>query len=200
MIAEIPQDSGSTQTSSFTTRLPTSVYLQGCATVQAQYLKALPDHRAGIYPREPRSKKKASKSSTPSTTFYYTRDIQYLLHEPLLAKFRDHKALGKKISRHLGRGEVGDAARLEKKGATKISLDHIIKERYPTVSSPLGYNKNNQTLAGGMSLIVPGVSVCRRSPRPRRRFVPAVPLHQPAIHVHCPTKDHSSLPKTMPRV
>ncbi|KAF6234836.1 hypothetical protein HO173_007056 [Letharia columbiana] len=98
---------------------------------------SLPDFRRlciykGIYPREPRSKKKASKSSTPSTTFYYTRDIQYLLHEPLLAKFRDHKALAKKISRHLGRGEVGDAARLEKKGATKLSLDHIIKDRYPT--------------------------------------------------------------------
>ena len=86
----------------------------------------------GIYPREPHNKKKASKSSTQSTTFYYTKDIQYLLHEPLLSKFRDHKALSKKIARSLGRGEVGDAARLEKNGATKISLDHIIKERYPT--------------------------------------------------------------------
>ena len=85
-----------------------------------------------MYPREPRNKKKASKSSTPSTTFYYTKDIQYLLHEPLLAKFRDHKALSKKIARSLGRGEVGDAARLEKKHAPKLSLDHIIKERYPT--------------------------------------------------------------------
>ena len=88
--------------------------------------------RLGIYPREPRNKKKASKSSTPSTTFYYTKDIQYLLHEPLLQKFRDHKALSKKIARSLGRGEVSDAVRLEKSGATKISLDHIIKERYPT--------------------------------------------------------------------
>ncbi len=86
----------------------------------------------GIYPREPRNKKKASKSSTSSTTFYYTKDIQYLLHEPLLNKFRDHKALAKKIARSLGRGEVGDAARLEKTGTPKISLDHIIKERYPT--------------------------------------------------------------------
>ena len=50
----------------------------------------------------------------------------------MLAKFRDHKALAKKIARSLGRGEVGDAARLEKKGASKLSLDHIIKERYPT--------------------------------------------------------------------
>jgi pescadillo len=86
----------------------------------------------GIYPREPRNKKKASKSSTSSTTFYYSKDIQYLLHEPLLAKFRDHKALSKKIARSLGRGELADAARLEKIGAKKLQLDHIIKERYPT--------------------------------------------------------------------
>ncbi|KAI9712163.1 MAG: mRNA-binding ribosome synthesis protein nop7 [Candelaria pacifica] len=98
---------------------------------------SLPDFRRlcifkGIYPREPRNKKKASKSSTSSTTFYYTKDIQYLLHEPLLNKFRDHKALSKKIGRALGRGEVGDAARLERTSTPKISLDHIIKERYPT--------------------------------------------------------------------
>lgn len=86
----------------------------------------------GIYPREPRSKKKASKNSTPSTTFYYARDIQYLLHEPLLQKFRDQKALSKKISRALGRGSVGDAARLEKNHTPKLTLDHVIKERYPT--------------------------------------------------------------------
>ncbi|KAL8721396.1 MAG: hypothetical protein Q9225_001911 [Loekoesia sp. 1 TL-2023] len=98
---------------------------------------SLPDFRRlciykGIYPREPRNKKKASKTSTPSTTFYYTKDIQYLLHEPILNKFRDHKALAKKIARSLGRGEIGDAARLEKTAKPRISLDHIIKERYPT--------------------------------------------------------------------
>ncbi|EER45177.1 pescadillo development protein [Histoplasma capsulatum H143] len=98
---------------------------------------SLPDFRRlcifkGIYPREPRNKKKASKSATPSTTFYYTRDIQYLLHEPLLKKFREQKALSKKIARALGRGDVGNAARLEKNNAPKLSLDHIIKERYPT--------------------------------------------------------------------
>lgn len=86
----------------------------------------------GIYPREPRNKKKASKNSTPNTTFYYTKDIQYLLHEPLLNKFREQKALAKKIARSLGRGEVSDAARLEKNHAPKLTLDHVIKERYPT--------------------------------------------------------------------
>ncbi|GME33851.1 Ribosome biogenesis protein pescadillo [Neofusicoccum parvum] len=98
---------------------------------------SLPDFRRlcifkGIYPREPRNRKKANKSASHSTTFYYTRDIQYLLHEPLLNKFRDHKALAKKISRALGRGEVGDAARLEKNLTPRMTLDHIIKERYPT--------------------------------------------------------------------
>ncbi|KAF1841564.1 uncharacterized protein K460DRAFT_397765 [Cucurbitaria berberidis CBS 394.84] len=98
---------------------------------------SLPDFRRlcifkGIYPREPRNKKKVSKGSTAATTFYYTKDIQYLLHEPLLAKFRDHKSVAKKIGRALGRGEAGDAARLEKNLMPKVKLDHIIKERYPT--------------------------------------------------------------------
>ncbi|KAF2751882.1 hypothetical protein M011DRAFT_414843 [Sporormia fimetaria CBS 119925] len=98
---------------------------------------SLPDFRRlcifkGIYPREPRNKKKVSKGSTAATTFYYTKDIQYLLHEPLLNKFREHKSVAKKIARALGRGEVGDASRLEKTLIPKIKLDHIIKERYPT--------------------------------------------------------------------
>lgn len=98
---------------------------------------SLPDFRRlcifkGIYPREPRSYKKASKSSTQATTFYYTRDIQYLLHEPLLAKFREQKSVNKKIARSLGRNEVGDAVRLEKYATPKITLDHIVRERYPT--------------------------------------------------------------------
>lgn len=104
----------------------------------------LPDFRKlciwkGIYPREPRSKKKVSKSSTKSTTFYYAKDIQYLLHEPLLQKFRDQKALEKKISKALGRGDVKDAARLEsnavrpeRTGKPGYTLDHVVRERYPT--------------------------------------------------------------------
>ncbi|KAB5578448.1 Pescadillo N-terminus-domain-containing protein [Coniochaeta sp. 2T2.1] len=105
---------------------------------------SLPDFRKlciwkGIYPREPRNKKKVSKSATASTTFYYTKDIQYLLHEPLLQKFRDQKVLEKKISKALGRGDVTDAARYErnasnpeKTGKPRYTLDHVIRERYPT--------------------------------------------------------------------
>jgi pescadillo protein len=105
---------------------------------------SLPDFRKlciwkGIYPREPRNKKKAAKNSSASTTFYYAKDIQYLLHEPLLKKFREQKSLEKKISKALGRGDAGNAQRLErnasrpeKTGKTSYTLDHVIRERYPT--------------------------------------------------------------------
>jgi pescadillo len=105
---------------------------------------SLPDFRKlciwkGIFPREPNNRKKVSKSSTASTTFYYAKDIQYLLHEPLLHKFRDQKVLEKKISRALGRGDVSDASRLErnaarpeKTGKPPYTLDHLVRERYPT--------------------------------------------------------------------
>ena len=84
----------------------------------------------GIYPREPRNKKKANEGSTAPTTFYFTKDIQYLMHEPVLAKFREHKTFAKKLTRALGRGEVSAAKKLEENRST-YKLDHVIKERYP---------------------------------------------------------------------
>lgn len=84
----------------------------------------------GIYPREPRNKKKANKGSTAPTTFYYAKDIQYLLHEPVLNKFREQKTFYKKLQRALGRKDISDAHRLEKK-RPKYTLDHVVRERYP---------------------------------------------------------------------
>ncbi|KAF8541520.1 Pescadillo N-terminus-domain-containing protein [Trichophaea hybrida] len=103
---------------------------------------SLPDFRRlcifkGVYPREPRNKKKANKGSTAYTTFYYTKDIQYLLHEPVLTKFREHKTFAKKLSKALGRGDYGDAVRLELHKRPVVTLDHIIKERYPTFTDAL---------------------------------------------------------------
>lgn len=90
----------------------------------------------GIYPREPRNKKKANKGSTAPVTFYYAKDIQYLMHEPVLAKFREHKTFAKKLQRALGRGEVTDALKLEL-NRPQYTLEHIIKERYPTFMDAL---------------------------------------------------------------
>ncbi|BGP25643.1 ribosome biogenesis protein Pescadillo [Rhodotorula toruloides] len=85
----------------------------------------------GIYPREPKNRKKANKGSSAPASFYYAKDIQYLLHEPVLHKLREHKAFAKKLSKAVGRGEWGLAKNLEEQKPT-YRLDHIIKERYPT--------------------------------------------------------------------
>ena len=83
----------------------------------------------GIFPREPRHKKRANKGSSAPTSFYYAKDIVYLQHEPIIKKLREHKAFAKKLSRALGRGEWSSAKSLEANKPT-YRLDHIIKERY----------------------------------------------------------------------
>ncbi|KAK9899582.1 hypothetical protein P389DRAFT_186860 [Cystobasidium minutum MCA 4210] len=86
----------------------------------------------GIYPRQPRNHKKANKGSTAPASFYYVKDIQYLLHEPVLQKLREHKTFAKKLSRAIGRGEWSTAKSLEEDKKPKYRLDHIVKERYPS--------------------------------------------------------------------
>lgn len=97
---------------------------------------SLPDFRRlcilkGIYPREPKNKKKVNKGSTAFRTYYYVKDIQYLAHEPVLNKFREFKIFMRKLKRALGRDELSDAERLEQNKPV-YTLDHIVKERYPT--------------------------------------------------------------------
>jgi pescadillo protein len=91
---------------------------------------------SGIFPRDPRHKKRANKGSSAPTTFYYAKDIAYLAHEPVLQKLREHKAFAKKLSRALGRGEWSSAKSLEDNKPT-YRLDHIIKERCARCSSML---------------------------------------------------------------
>ncbi|KAI0274708.1 Pescadillo N-terminus-domain-containing protein [Gloeopeniophorella convolvens] len=85
----------------------------------------------GIFPREPRHRKRANRGSSAPTSFYYAKDIAYLAHEPVLRKLREHKAFAKRLARALGRGEWSSAKSLEENKPV-YRLDHIIKERYPT--------------------------------------------------------------------
>ncbi|KAG0340480.1 mRNA-binding ribosome synthesis protein nop7 [Podila horticola] len=90
----------------------------------------------GIYPREPKNKKKANKGSTAPSTFYYAKDIQYLMHEPILGKFREYKTFAKKMAKVMGKGQYSTAKSLAENKPI-YTLDHIIKERYPTFTDAL---------------------------------------------------------------
>ena len=45
----------------------------------------------GIYPREPRNRKRAQKGDTRIKILYHKKDIQFLMHEPIIWKLRDYK-------------------------------------------------------------------------------------------------------------
>ncbi|KAJ2664539.1 mRNA-binding ribosome synthesis protein nop7 [Coemansia sp. RSA 1200] len=85
----------------------------------------------GIYPVEPRSRKKANRGSAKATTFYYSKDIQALLSEPLIAKFREHKVFLRKLQHALGKDDLTRAKTLDA-NRPQYSLDHLVIERYPT--------------------------------------------------------------------
>jgi len=102
---------------------------------------SLPDFRRlcilkGIYPREPKNRKKVNKGSTAYRTYYFVKDIQYLAHEPVLNKFRELKIFMRKLKRALGRDEISDAERIQENKPV-YTLEHIVKERYPTFADAL---------------------------------------------------------------
>lgn len=84
----------------------------------------------GIYPREPNNKKKVSAKGTANTTFYYVKDVQYLMHEPVLNKFREFKIFTKRLRKAAGKKQQGMVERI-KNNKPVYTLDHIVKERYP---------------------------------------------------------------------
>ncbi|XP_020769474.2 pescadillo homolog [Odocoileus virginianus] len=85
----------------------------------------------GIYPHEPKHKKKVNKGSTAARTFYLIKDIKFLLHEPIVNKFREYKVFVRKLRKAYGKSEWNTVERL-KDNKPSYKLDHIVKERYPT--------------------------------------------------------------------
>ncbi|XP_069817589.1 pescadillo homolog isoform X2 [Dendropsophus ebraccatus] len=97
---------------------------------------SLPDFRRlcilkGIYPHEPKHKKKVNKGSTAPRTFYLLKDIKFLLHEPIVGKFREYKVFVRRLRKAYGKQEWDSVDRIRDNKPT-YKLDHIIKERYPT--------------------------------------------------------------------
>ena len=82
----------------------------------------------GVYPVEPRHKKKVNHGSTAHRTYYFAKDILFLSHEPLLEKFREFKVFVKKLTRAIHKGEIHSADKLVENKPV-YTLDHVIKER-----------------------------------------------------------------------
>jgi len=85
----------------------------------------------GIYPREPRNRKRAQKGEPGIKTLYHKKDIQFLMHEPIIWKLREYKIFNRKIGRAKA---MRDFAKVKKylSNHPTLKIDHIVKERYPT--------------------------------------------------------------------
>ncbi|XP_012275062.1 pescadillo homolog [Orussus abietinus] len=85
----------------------------------------------GIYPREPRNRKRAQQGKTGIKILYHKKDIQFLLHEPIIWKLRDYKIFNKKLNKAKS---LNDHSKIKwyLSNHVSIKLDHIVKERYPT--------------------------------------------------------------------
>merc|ERR1712025_309779 len=86
----------------------------------------------GVFPREPRNRKRAQKGNVSKVqTLYYEKDIRFLLHEPIVWKFREFKVFLRKLKKASEKKNYDTVERL-RQNKPKYSLDHIVRERYPT--------------------------------------------------------------------
>ncbi|XP_071945419.1 pescadillo homolog [Antedon mediterranea] len=90
----------------------------------------------GIYPVQPKNVKKANKGSKTPKTFFRYKDIQFIAHEPIINKFREHKTFLKKMKKAVAKREDKAAERLFE-NKPKYRLDHIVKERYPSFADAI---------------------------------------------------------------
>ncbi|GJQ83337.1 hypothetical protein Trydic_g18122 [Trypoxylus dichotomus] len=85
----------------------------------------------GVYPREPRNRKRAQKGTPGIKTLYHIKDIQFLMHEPIIWKLREYKIFNRKVGRARAVKDFKAMRRYLENHPT-LKLDHIVKERYPT--------------------------------------------------------------------
>lgn len=91
----------------------------------------------GIYPREPKDRqklKKVGKNVAADQAFYHLKDIQIMSHEPLVDRFRELRSFAKKVKKLIAKEEW---TRLKFLPAPSYTLDHLIRERYPTFGDAL---------------------------------------------------------------
>ena len=78
----------------------------------------------GVFPREPKKKVKGNHH-----TYYHTKDIAFLQHEPLLEKFRNIRAYDKKVNKAKAKKNRDLAERLLTR-RPNYTLDRLIRARF----------------------------------------------------------------------
>ena len=79
----------------------------------------------GVYPREPKK-----KLSGLDKTYYHLKDITHLKYDPILDKIRELKVFLRRYKKAMGRNDRTKAKSILKNKPV-ITLQHIVKERYP---------------------------------------------------------------------
>ncbi|KRY22354.1 Pescadillo -like protein [Trichinella patagoniensis] len=90
----------------------------------------------GIYPHEPKHKKRVNKGGNVTKTWYLVKDVCFLAHEPIIQKFREYKVFLRRLRRAKLNGQIKDAKRIFYSRPV-FKYDHIVKERYPTFMDAL---------------------------------------------------------------
>ncbi|KAH8868140.1 Pescadillo like [Schistosoma japonicum] len=85
----------------------------------------------GIYPVEPRSRKKVGKGNSQPRVYYNAKDIAFLSHEPLIETFRKLRIFHLKLKKARERKDREKEFRV-KINKPRYTLHQIVKERYPT--------------------------------------------------------------------
>ncbi|XP_060074587.1 pescadillo homolog isoform X2 [Ylistrum balloti] len=90
----------------------------------------------GIYPHEPKHKKRVGRGNTAPKTYYFVKDIQFLSHEPIIWKFRETKHYVRRLKKALEKNNT-EAVKRIRGNKPKYKLHHIVRERYPMFSDAI---------------------------------------------------------------
>jgi pescadillo len=115
----------------------------------------------GIYPREPSNRRKAQRGHTDIKILYHKKDIQFLLHEPIVWTLRDIKIMNRRI-KYSANIKDKRMRKLRQENYPAVKMDHIVKERYPTFIDAIKDMDDCLTLLFLFSTF-PALKVVRRS-------------------------------------
>lgn len=85
----------------------------------------------GVYPREPKNRRRAQRGNPQIKILYHKKDINFLLHDKLVWQLRDMKIMNRRI-KYADSIKDSRLKRMRISKYPELSIDHCIRERYPT--------------------------------------------------------------------